>query len=466
MSDRAALPRAQEGARKILRDCLRVTPGDRVSIIYDETTTDTAGVLISEGRILGLDISEHYVGLEHQRKFSPDRGLCRRCRGALRGYVGILTCVSAESETTAYRRELLREAASGRTRVGHMPGAGPFVLEWAVNVDYETARARCEDLALALALGTKATLETSAFDEHGVETARCSLQLDLGGLVRLPITSTGIVPSGAWGNLPGGETFIAPIEGSTSGAIVINGAFKNRVLGPAEALVIRFDQGRIADVSGTSDCIDAFHKLTERAVNNCDPHWNQLAELGIGVNQGITALTGNSLFDEKCAGTIHIAIGENQDFGGTLESQIHEDLVTRKPSLWVDGRPILLQGQDVFAPGDWYEDLDSYPVNPMLADGDPHVGRRPESTSIGNGCLRRVHQVAAGKTCVYRVGNEATSACLLQIFSHIRPLGRIPVSRLCAELNEALQLTDHQIKAGLSILNRHGLVFVAGHEAP
>jgi hypothetical protein len=438
-----------------------MNPGDKVSVIYDETTADTAKILINAGEQLGLSVSELFVPLTHQREFSPDRGLCRHCLRALRGYAGILTCVSDHSDTTSYRRELLREAASGRTRVGHMPGARRFVLEWAVDVDYGAATARCQDLAFALAVGTSATVETSMFDDGGTETARYSLHLDLGGLSRLPIVSTGVIPSGAWGNVPGGETYIAPLEGRASGIIAINGAFKNKPLSAGQALVFHFEDGRMTNVDGPADCIKAFNKLVEKAMATRDPQWNQLAELGIGVNPGIPRLTGNSLFDEKCAGTIHIAIGENQDFGGSSDSSIHEDLVARRPSLWVDHRAILLDGENAFVPSDWYEELDTYPVDGVLSDGDPYIARTPESISNDTGCLFRVHQVAAGKTCVYRVGNESTSPLLLRIIELLKPLGRIPFSRWSLEATLCAHLTERQLKAGLSILARHGLVVLA-----
>ena len=461
MHGRTASERAHEGARKVLSDCLRLTGGDKLSIIYDETTAETAQVLIEAGEAVGLDVNAYLARLDHQRRFSPERGLCRECLKALRGYTGILTCLSDGPETTSYRRELVREGASGTTRLGHMPGARLFVLEWAVNIDYEAATARREDLALALAIGTTARLETAAVDGSGNQT-RYSLTLDLGGASRFPVMSTGIVPAGAWGNLPGGETFIAPLEGKASGQVAITGAFKDRVLRASEALIFSFEGGRISDVAGPGDCLAAFDKLVAAARTAHDPHWDELAELGIGVNEGITELTGNALYDEKCAGTIHIAIGESQNFGGALESQIHEDLVTRFPSLWIDDRPILLEGNYVFSPDDWYEDVDRHPIDPRLNDAALRVGRTPESTVSRNGELRRVHLVGGGRTCVYRIGNDATSPRLLRMYNQIRPFERVSVAQLCSRIDDGGLSTETQVKAGLSILIRHGLVFVEG----
>ena len=462
MHDQMASERAHEGARKVLSDCLRLTAGDKVSIIYDETTVEAADVLIRAGQSLGLDVNSYHVSIAHQRSFSAERGLCRDCLRALGGYAGIITCLSSGPSTTSYRRELVREGASGTTRLGHMPGVQPFVLESAVNIDYEAASARCEDLALALAMGTTARLETSTFDADGRETATYTLTMDLGGPARFPVVSAGIIAPGAWGNLPGGETFIAPIEGQASGQIAINGAFKDRVMRPGEALLLTFDRGRLGAIEGPSFCRSIFDRLIGGARRAGDPHWDELAELGIGVNQGIAELTGNSLFDEKCAGTIHIALGDNQNFGGALESRIHEDLIVRFPSLWIDERPILRRGADAFAPADWYEELDDAPVDPLLSGAMLRVGRTPESTIVRQGALGRVHLVGAGRTCVYRIGNASTSPRLLRIYNQIRPFERLSVPQLCLRLEEGPPLTESEVRAGLGILKRHGLVFVEG----
>ena len=53
-----------------------------------------------------------------------------------------------------------------------------------------------------------------------------------------------------------------------------------------------------------------------------------IGELGIGCNTGITKATRNILYDEKMAGTIHIAVGASYPkVGGTNVSSLHWDLI-------------------------------------------------------------------------------------------------------------------------------------------
>jgi aminopeptidase len=63
-------------------------------------------------------------------------------------------------------------------------------------------------------------------------------------------------------------------------------------------------------------------------VLDTDAGARRIGELGIGCNPGITRYLGNVYFDEKIAGSVHIALGSGfADLGGANESAIHWDLV-------------------------------------------------------------------------------------------------------------------------------------------
>jgi aminopeptidase len=78
----------------------------------------------------------------------------------------------------------------------------------------------------------------------------------------------------------------------------------------------------------------------------------RLGELGIGMNRGITRPTDNVLFDEKMAGTVHLALGRAYDAclpdgQAGNGSAIHVDLITRMGEgsrLVVDGATIQRDG--------------------------------------------------------------------------------------------------------------------------
>ena len=58
-----------------------------------------------------------------------------------------------------------------------------------------------------------------------------------------------------------------------------------------------------------------------------------LAKFAIGTNPGIVEPVGNISLDEKIGGSVHIAIGMNERFGGRNRSNLQEDLIVLKPTV-------------------------------------------------------------------------------------------------------------------------------------
>src|SRR5262249_29565642 len=250
-------------------------------------------------------------------------------------------------------RKLLIKKGMGEGPLGTMPGATLEVLAHAVNVDYSQSLKQCGDLAVALLVGESARLTTYIFDEQGLKVGEYEVKLYLGGFARSPITSPGIIMNGTWGNLPGGETFIAPVEGKSEGVFVLNGSFKGHVLRPGRHILLHFHKGDLTHVEGFEPEAQVLRDLLN---SGTEPGSRLgLAELGIGVNPGIPVLTGSSLFDEKKEGTIHVAVGDNEEYGGLLSSRLHEDFVSCLPSLTIDDKPILVDGKWALEATDWRE---------------------------------------------------------------------------------------------------------------
>ncbi len=140
-------------------------------------------------------------------------------------------------------------------------------------------------------------------------------------------------------NLPFGEIFIAPVEGKSTGKVIVDGTSK--ILSGAvlikDSFELEFSNGRI--VNNTSEALAS----TIDHIKDSDPEGSEdidtLAELGIGLNPD-AKLIGLMLIDEKTLGTAHVAIGGNGSFGGKNECRYHFDQVFRNPRIWVDGKEI------------------------------------------------------------------------------------------------------------------------------
>ncbi len=145
-------------------------------------------------------------------------------------------------------------------------------------------------------------------------------------------------------NLPGGEFFFSPVEDATEGEITFS-EFPTEFGGvPIEEIRLRFEAGRVVDASASRGQDALLGAL------DTDAGARVLGELGIGCNEGITRHLRNTLFDEKIAGTIHLALGASYTFaGGKNESAIHWDIVK---DLRQNGR-IEVDGEVVQESGRW-----------------------------------------------------------------------------------------------------------------
>jgi Thermophilic metalloprotease (M29) len=449
---------AQKGAEKVLQECLALKAGEVVAVFFDEGTSEPAHLLIGAAESLGLDLRVRRVAITVQESFalSETQELCDEDQEAMQNARGIITCLSANQRGTPYRTKLLQFGTTDGKRLGHMPGADLSILAHAVNIDYSAANIRCENLALALTLGNTASLETYELRPDGTRIPH-QLQIPLGGMRRFPITSTGLVPLGTWGNVPGGETFIAPVENLAEGSFVLSGSFHRFVITPPDFLILRFEKGHVVEVEGSGASRRNFDQLLAEA-HALDPtNYLALAELGIGVNPGISDLTGSMLLDEKCDGTAHIALGDSARYGGTIRSSIHEDLVTRSPSLWIDGRPTLDHGRDAFRETDWREKLEH--VEPIAVAMDAHIRRTAANVEISREQALRVRRVvAAGRQCTYTVGDPECTRVLAAIYN-LLPF--TPNTRTVSALSSAaeqLGIPEQSFLSALTILRRHELI--------
>ena len=155
---------------------------------------------------------------------------------------------------------------------------------------------------------------------------------------------TGILTAaGSFGNLPAGEAFLAPVEGTAEGTMILEYAPTGKLAHPIELQVAK---GRAVKVLGSGGFAE---DLRRRIADN--PLVGNIAELGIGTNDKASR-PDNILETEKILGTVHIALGDNSSFGGKVSVPFHEDFIFFRPTLEVfkDGvkREIIIEGTPHF----------------------------------------------------------------------------------------------------------------------
>lgn len=141
-------------------------------------------------------------------------------------------------------------------------------------------------------------------------------------------------------NMPSGEVFTSPVEDSVNGHI----AFTYPVIYTGKEISgirLKIVDGTVVhwEAQTGKDTLDAIFTI---------PGANRIGEMAIGLNHNIRRFSKNILFDEKMAGTVHMAIGASYpEAGGKNESGIHLDFITDMPigsRITADGTRIYQDG--------------------------------------------------------------------------------------------------------------------------
>ena len=149
-------------------------------------------------------------------------------------------------------------------------------------------------------------------------------------------------------NMPSGEVFTGPDEASANGRVRFDVPSAPSGVDVAGVELV-FREGEVVDARAERGEDYLRHALA------IDDGARRLGEVGIGTNVGITRPTGTILFDEKIAGTVHLALGRSYpETGGKNRSALHWDLICdlrRGGRLTADGEVIEEDGRFALSSG-------------------------------------------------------------------------------------------------------------------
>lgn len=367
---------------------------DHVTIIYDETFNPYLNSISSVVNDMELSATYIYLPVSYQEmlikspRFSFDKEILlpNGTSSAVSNSNIILTFLNADPKLLKVRSAILNENPLKGCKIAHCPGLSDEILELVIKSPYQEVFRLTEMVAWALGNSTKGTILTKGRNDR-----EHRLEIDLQGWDNEPIMSPGIIINGNWGNISPGEAFCCPDHTNINGTICINGSIPGVILKKSEEVLLTFENGKLVSwkTPVRSRANRFLEELKTEAKKNNDHEWNSFAELGIGLNPVITSLTGNALFDEKMAGTIHIAIGDNVIFGHPIQSKRHIDMVVLSPTLILDDKVIIEGGklyEDTIA--EWRNELD-FPGIGIEADDKISI-RLGKINVIGDTIKRRL----------------------------------------------------------------------------
>lgn len=228
--------------------------------------------------------------------------------------VNVVIALSNFSTSHTKFRDLLTNIC--KTRYASMPLFDEAMFYGPMQVDWKALKQRTHNLSASMDNAEKVFITTS----NGTN-------LEIGVKGRKILADTGDLTSpGAFGNLPAGEVFVAPVEGTTEGTLVLEWAPTAKLESP---VTVKIENGLVKSVSGKDPYAK---KLEAKFSENRD--FRNIAELGIGTND-MAKRADNILESEKILGTIHIAFGDNSTFGGNVRTPFHQDFVIFNPTVKV-----------------------------------------------------------------------------------------------------------------------------------
>ena len=307
--------------RAVVRDCLAVSGGERVLVVSDGHADNLARLFAEGSEAMGATATTMRMAATERDGQEPPPEVAEAMAAA--------DVVIAPTERSISHTQARLRASEAGVRIATLPGVTEEML----------ARAMSADLREVGRLAGKTAFRLSNASEAHITCPNGSdLTLSLEG--RRAIVDDGRLDSrGAFGNLPCGEAFIAPLEDRGDGKLVVDGSIAGfGVLD--EPVELTVESGRLVAATGAVG-----ERLLETlAAGNGE----NVAELGVGTN-GRARASGFVLEDEKILGSVHVAFGSSSTFGGTVQASVHIDCVVLRPELVLDGEPVTTGGQ-LFVP--------------------------------------------------------------------------------------------------------------------
>jgi leucyl aminopeptidase (aminopeptidase T) len=312
----------KEASLVALRDCLDLQPGEKTLIVTDPQRMEVADVLFAATSELGGKplLLQMPAGLRDGEE-PPDLVTEMMLKTDV-----VLAPTSRSITHTGARRN----ASKAGVRIATLPGINAEIMSRTMRADYNKIAKLSIDLSLILTGGSLVRIVTP----RGTD-----LEIPIEG--RECFADTGLIhEKGAFSNLPAGEAYLAPVEGTTHGIIVVDGSMAGiGTISTEDEITLVVEEGYVKETRGGKNA-----EQLKRLMGSVGEGGRNIAELGIGTNDK-AIVSGIVLEDEKVLGTVHIAVGNNLSMGGTVDVPLHLDAVLLDPTVEVDGKILLKDGE-------------------------------------------------------------------------------------------------------------------------
>jgi len=320
------------GARNAVKVCLRVQPGEKVTVITDEATKEIAASIVHELEAVG---APYHAWVLEDLAPRPLGDLPREIVEDLETSQVSIFAVQAQTNELRSRMQMTDVVNRRRIRHAHMVNINRQIMLEGMRADF----LKVDRISVKVVELLRRAKQVRAKTPAGTD-----LVADLNPNYRWVKTS-GIISPDKWGNLPGGEVFTTP--GEVNGTFVIDGVVGDYLCAKYGGLweyplTIRVNENRVVEAHSTNPDLERdFWSYT-----HTDENSDRVGEFAIGTNIELKDVIGQILQDEKYPG-VHIAFGNpyGAHTGAEWYSGTHIDVVGRKFDIWVDEEQIMRDGK-------------------------------------------------------------------------------------------------------------------------
>jgi len=325
-------PELTPGARNAVNVCLRVQPGEKVTVITDEATKEIAASIVHELEAVRCPYRAWVLEEVAPRPLSS---FPTEIAEDMESSQVSIFAVQAQANELRSRMEMTGIVNRRKIRHAHMVNINHQIMLEGMRADF----LKVDRISSKVVEMVRRAKQVRAKTAAGTD-----LVADLNPNYHWLKTS-GIISPDKWGNLPGGEVFTTP--GEVNGTFVIDGVVGDWLCAKFgglrdSPLTIRVKGNRLTEAhSENRELENDFWNYT-----HTDENSDRVGEFAIGTNIELKDVIGQILQDEKYPG-VHIAFGNpyGEHTGADWYSSTHIDVVGRKFDIWVDNQQIMRAGQ-------------------------------------------------------------------------------------------------------------------------
>jgi len=312
-----------EVARRVVVDCLGLREHESFLLVTDDAVAqEIADALIGVARGLGTDPVHARIATRRTSGEEPPAAVAAAMIAA-----DVCLCVASRS---VYHTRATGEAKAAGTRgLFNGPSRLDTWTHGAMTADFPALR----EVAVRLAARLRGAEWVTVTSPGG-----CDVRVGIKGREPKGWYTAIVREPGEISALPGGEVSFPPMEGTSSGVIVVERVMTDIGV-VTEPIRITVRDGLATQIEGGEEAA-RLRKLIDGV-----PGATNLGELGIGLNPA-ARISDDITESKKAAGTVHFALGDSAGgYGGTVECSLHLDGLVIAPTIAVDGEVVVRDGE-------------------------------------------------------------------------------------------------------------------------